>query len=128
MTTADLSAADIVWDLEPLLPAPDDDGLTQLLDDASARADAHGRVAEFDATELANFMHGLAEVGDLLGRAESYAGLDFSVDTTDPARGARMQRVDERATQIGTKLLFFDLEWAEVPDERADALLADESL
>ena len=43
-------------------------------------------------------MHGLAEVLDLIGRAGSYAGLDFATDTTDPARGARMQRVEERAT------------------------------
>ncbi len=39
-----------------------------------------------------------------------------------------MQRVEERATQIGTKLLFFELEWAELPDERVEALLADERL
>jgi oligoendopeptidase F len=132
LTERDISADDVVWDLEPLLPAAGDDGITQLLDDASKRADelaaSHGRVGEFDAAELAAFMHGLAKVAELVGRAESYAGLDFSVDTTDPVRGARMQRVDEQATQIGTKLLFFELEWAEVPEDRADALLADESL
>ena len=71
-------------------------------------------------------MHGLAESLDLIGRAGSYAGLDFATDTTDPARGARMQRVEERATQISTKLLFFELEWAELPDEQVEALLADE--
>ena len=34
-----------------------------------------------------------------------------------PARGARMQTVEERATVIGTKLLFFELEWAELDDD-----------
>ena len=42
-------------------------------------------------------MTGLAEMLDLIGRAGSYAGLDFATDTTDPARGARMQRVEERS-------------------------------
>ena len=65
---------------------------------------------------------------DLVGRAGSYAGLEFATDTTDPARGARMQRVEERATVINTKLLFFELEWAELPDEQVEALLADERL
>ena len=39
-----------------------------------------------------------------------------------------MQRVEERATVIQTKLLFFELEWAELSDERVEELLADERL
>ena len=39
-----------------------------------------------------------------------------------------MQRVEERSTAISTKLLFFELEWAELPDERVETLLADERL
>ena len=116
----------------PLLPDPDDQGLNELLDAADARTEelarTRGHVAELDAAGLAAFMNGLAEVLDLVGRAGSYAGLDFATDTTDPARGARMQRVEERATVINTKLLFFELEWAELPDEQVEELLADERL
>jgi oligoendopeptidase F len=36
-----------------------------------------------------------------------------------------MARVQERGTAISTKLIFFELEWAAVDDERAEALLAD---
>jgi oligoendopeptidase F len=132
MTATDLTADGIVWDLEPLLPAPDDSGLEQLLDSADAKADelakTHGAVAELDADGLVAFMRGLAEVHDLIGRAGSFAGLDFAADTTDPARGARMQKVDERTAVIGTKLLFFELEWAELSDARVDELLADDRL
>jgi len=132
MTATDLTADGVVWDLEPLLPAPDDAGIEQLLDAADAKADelaqARGTVAEIDAEGLVTFMRGLADVNDLLGRAGSFAGLDFAADTTDPARGARMMKVDERTALIGTKLLFFELEWAELADERVEALLADERL
>ena len=132
MTATDLSANDIVWDLDPLLPAPADSGLDQLLTEADTTADRlagyHGRVATLDADGLLDFMHGLAEVHDLIGRAGSFAGLDFAADTTDPERGARMQKVDERSAVIGTKLLFFELEWAELSDEQVDTLLADERL
>ena len=38
----------------------------------------------------------LAEIYELAGRAGSYAHLDFSTDTTDPARGALLARVEER--------------------------------
>jgi oligoendopeptidase F len=39
-----------------------------------------------------------------------------------------MQGVEDRATQIATKLLFFEIEWAEVPDDAAERLLVDERL
>ncbi|HTL86822.1 MAG TPA: M3 family oligoendopeptidase [Acidimicrobiia bacterium] len=132
MTTTDLTADDVHWDLEPLLPQPGDEGLDALLEEADALAvalEAHrGRVADMDAAQLADVMQQFARVHEIIGRAGSYVGLDFASDTTDPARGARMQRIDERATQIGTRLLFFDLEWAALPDDRAEALLTDERL
>ena len=132
-TDTDMTASDVVWDLVPLLPdTPDDKGLGELLDAADARAGelarTRGHVADLDAAGLVSFMEGMAELLDLVGRAGSYAGLDFATDTTDPARGARMQRVEERATVIQTKLLFFELEWAELPDERVEELLADDRL
>ena len=89
MTATDLTAGEIVWDLDPLLPAPDDAGLAQLLDAADAKADElatyRGKVATIDADGLVAFMQGLAEVHELIGRAGSFAGLDFAADTTDPA-------------------------------------------
>src|SRR5436190_23719570 len=132
MTTTDLTADDVVWDLAPLLPAPADAGVQQLLTAADAKADElaafHGRIAELDADGLVAFMQGLAEVHDLIGRVGSFAGLDFSTDTTDPVRGARMQKVEEQSAVIGTKLLFFELEWAELDDARVEALLADDRM
>jgi oligoendopeptidase F len=132
MTVTDLTAADVAWDLEPLLPRPGAAGVTELLDRADAiaadLANARGQVGAFDADRLVEFMTKLAELYDLVGRADNYAGLEFSTDTTDPARGALMQRVEERSTAIATALLFFELEWAEVADARADELLADDRL
>src|SRR5262249_36875094 len=131
-TEADLTASDVLWDLAPLLPTPGDEGLDELLDRADAQADElskmRGRVADLDAAGLAAFMLSLGELLDLVGRAGSFVGLEFATDTTDPARGARMQRVEERSTVINTKLLFFELEWAALPDEHVDALIADERL
>ena len=131
-TDADLSAADIAWDLEPLVDRRGDAGVDALLDEAdrvaASIAERRGTVAELDAGELATLMEELASLAELVGRAGSYAQLRFSVDTTDPARGALLQRVEERATAINTKTLFFDLEWAALPDERAAELLADDRL
>src|SRR4051794_13734004 len=129
---SDLTAGDVTWDLEPLVDGRGAEGVDALLDDAEGRARAlasyRGRIGEVDADALADLMHELATIGELAGRAGSYAGLRFAVDTADPATGALMARTEERGTAINNEILFVELEWAAVPDDRADALLADDRL
>ena len=131
-TEADLTASDVAWDLEPLVDGRGAEGVDEAMDAADAiatRIEARrGRVATLDAAGLAEVMRDMAELAELIGRAGSYAGLRFAVDMTDAELGALMQRVEERATAINTRVLFFELEWAELPDARVDELLADERL
>jgi oligoendopeptidase F len=117
------------WDLDPLVEGEGEAGVDRMLDEsvtaASEFADRYaGKVGELDIDGLAQAMHELASIHELLGRAASYASLRFSTDTADPTRGALLQRVQERGTEVETKLLFFDLEWAALDDQRADELLA----
>jgi oligoendopeptidase F len=132
LTDADLMAADVAWDVEPLVDGEGPAGVERLLDDAEAQAHAltsyRGRLGELDAAALAELMHRLADVTELLGRAGSYAGLRFSIDTQDPEVGALMARTEERATAISNEFLFIELEWAELPDEHVEPLLADDAL
>jgi len=122
----DLTAADVAWDLEPLL---DGHSVDDLLDRAEGVADQlanlRGTIAEMTAGALADAMHLSAELEDLQGRAGYYAMLRFSEDTQDPGRGAEMMKVQERGTAIAAKLVFLELEWAALSDERVDELLAD---
>ncbi len=129
----DPDVAGVAWDLEPLVRGEGEGGVRALLDEAAARAEtfaaAHaGNVAELDADRLRAAMEELAAISELVGRAGSYASLRFAVDTADPAFGALLQHVQERATAIQTTLLFFELEWAALDDARAEALLADPGL
>ena len=131
-TDTDLTAADVAWDLEPLVDGKGEAGVDELLDDAdrvaASVAERRGTVARLDAPGLASVMRDLASIAELVGRAASYASLRFAADTTDPGRGALLQHVEERATAINTKVLFFELEWAALPDDRVADLLADEQL
>jgi oligoendopeptidase F len=137
--TAELS--EVTWDLSHLLegdgvePAPEGDEATvnAFLDRAEELAEAfaaehEGKVAELDGPGLLAAMERLAEISEIAGRAANYAHLRFAADTESPANGALMQQVSERGTAIQTKLLFFELEWVEVPDERAEELLATDGL
>jgi oligoendopeptidase F len=129
-TDADLTAADVAWDLSTIVPP----GRTveELFDEADALADRlaglRGRVAELDAGELADAMRSVAEVMELVTRASYRPMLAFSADTADPANGAAMAAAQERSTQVGTKLIFLELEWAAVDDEHAAEVLADPRL
>ncbi len=124
-TTVDPALEAAAWDLEPLVDVEGADGVEELLDEARDRAAAfaerhRGQVAELGADGLADAMHELAAIFDLTGRAGSYAMLDFTLDTADPARGALMQKARELGAAIETQLLFFELEWNQLPDERAE--------
>ena len=129
---ADLTAADVAWNLDPLVDGKGQEGVNQLLEQAEALTGEleqwRGRIGELEAPELARAMSTLAEIQDRLGRAGSWVSLRFSVDTSDPARGAAMQKFQEQATELSTRLIFLELEWAEVPEERASVLVDSEDL
>jgi oligoendopeptidase F len=121
------------WDLEPLVEGEGPGGVERRLADALARAGEFagryaGKLGELDGTGLARAMHELADIHELVGRAGTYAALRFSTDTAEPANGALLQLAQERGTAIETTLVFFDLEWAALSDQRAEELLADEGL
>ncbi len=129
---------EVRWDLAPLLDGARSNGdnevaVSALLDDAERLAGEfagryEGQVGALDGPGLREAMERLAEISDLAGRAASYAQLRFSADTADPSIGAMMQSVRERGARINTRLLFFELEWVEIDDERAEELLAAEGM
>src|SRR5918996_2848170 len=135
-TTEDPELQAVAWDLDPLLDGragEPDAAVTEMLAEVQGRADAFaaahaGKVADLDGAGLVAALRELETIQELLGRAGSYAILNFSGDTADPARGALLQKLQEGSTGIETRLLFFELEWAALDDDRADELLATEGL
>jgi oligoendopeptidase F len=116
------------WDLDPLVDGEGAAGVERKLQEATSRATEFseryaGKIAELDGPGLEEAMRELGQIEELVGRAGSYASLRFSTDTADPERGALLQRVQEGATGIETRLLFFELEWAALDDAHAEELL-----
>jgi oligoendopeptidase F len=134
--SADPELENVAWNLDPLLDggaANPGAAVEGMIADAQQRAEAFaeahaGKVAELDGPGLVAAMHELEAIQDELGRAGSYAMLNFAGNTADPPRGALLQKVQEGATKIETTLLFFELEWAALEDQQADALLAADGL
>ena len=126
-------AEHVEWNLDDLFDGPEDPRLETELDEAAAAATAfreryRGKIASLSAAELNDAVAELERLKSISTRVETYARLRQAADSSDQARGALVQKVRERNTQIETDVLFFDLEWGELDDETANALLDDPAL
>ncbi len=131
METIVTGAESIYWDLTDLYP--DEGALKADLATADAEAMAfeetyRGKLAGMDAAALFEALRRYETLHDRLGRAFTYAYLNWSTGTNDADRGALLQYVREAYTQTNQRLIFFRLEWTDLDDARARTLLADENL
>jgi oligoendopeptidase F len=127
------SLEQVTWNLDDLLVGESTEdpqaAVLSLLEQADEVAglfatEYEGKVSGLDSDGLRLAMEKLATISDLAGRALNYAHLRFAADTADPANGALLQMGSERATAIQTRLIFFELEWAALDDEQAEAMLS----
>jgi oligoendopeptidase F len=132
-TTELTGAEEVAWDLSDLYEAIDDPRIDA--DVAQAEADAasfreryHGKIAELGAAELAAAVAEHERIESVVVRALTFAHLTFATNMADPARGALVARLGEKAAALETQLLFFGLEWAAAPDDAAEVVLADPAL
>jgi oligoendopeptidase F len=123
----------VAWNLSDLYDGPDDPRIESELDEALAASQAfskryRGKLGELSAAELNDAVAEVERINSASTRVETYARLRQAADSSDQARGALVQKVRERNTQIETELLFFDLEWSALDDDTAERLLADPAL
>ncbi len=121
----------IRWDLTDLYP--DTEALEAALAQSDQEADAfaelyRGQVASLSAAALAEALGQFEDVQDKIGRAYTYAYLNWSTNTIEAERGALLQKVLEAYTHTTKKLIFFQLEWTQLDDDHAAQLLDDEAL
>jgi oligoendopeptidase F len=134
MATTELTGAEeIAWDLGDLYEGPDDPRIESDITAAEADAAAfreryHGKVGALGAAALAEAVEEHERIESTVVRPLTYAHLLFATNMADPARGALVARLQEKAAALETQLLFFALEWAAVDDATAEAVLADEAL
>nr|MDQ2687405.1 oligoendopeptidase [Armatimonadota bacterium] len=115
---------DVRWKLSDLYSGTDDPKIDEVMDDAQARAekfqaDYKGKINSPDLTvqTLGQAIREYEQLEQDASKPAVYASLLFTTDTSDPERGAFLQKMRERGTQLTLPLLFFDLELAAVPDE-----------
>ncbi|HEX6724948.1 MAG TPA: M3 family oligoendopeptidase [Gaiella sp.] len=134
MATAEVTGAEeVAWDLSDLFEGIGDPRIDEVVGQADADAAAfrkryHGKVTGLDAASLADAIAEHERIEAAVVRPLTYAHLVFATNMADPARGALVARLGEKAAALETQLLFFALEWAAAPDDVAESLLADPAL
>ena len=133
MATTFTGAEQVEWNLSDLFEGPDDPRIDSELDETVESAQAfrkryRGMLGKLSAQELHDAVAEAERIKGVSYRVEVFARLRFAADNSDQARGALVQKVRERNTQVETELLFFDLEWAALDDDVAERLLADPAL
>lgn len=123
------SATGVTWDLRDLYLSPEDPALERDLSSALERAKAfeqryRGRLRRgIDPTSLLEALQEFESIAEQMDKPVIYAHLLHAADTQNPRYGALLQSTLERHSQIKQHLLFFELEWMDLPDEIAQALL-----
>ncbi len=126
-------AEDVIWDLSVFYDGLDDAAieadikeLTQQADDFQGRY--RGTVADMSAAEFVDAYEAMEAIYDRRGRLESYAFLNFSTDTANRDYQAFVAKMQDLGAALSQKMVFFDLEWNALDDDRAQALLDDPTL
>ena len=125
------SAQGVVWDLADLYKSVDDPAIEGDLADALERAKVfdkkyRGRVNAAGGIRPQELFEALREyeaIYELADKALSYAMLLHAGDSINPKHGALRQKAQARRSEIRNMLVFFDLEWLQVPDEIASRII-----
>lgn len=121
-------AENVFWDLSTQYTGRDDPQFQQDIQQTQQLADTfaqtyRGKLADLDAEEWRQAFEDLAVLSDQQAKIYSYAALNYSVYSNDPQWGAFMQKVQEANSKLSQTLVFFDLEWNLLPEDKAQAVL-----
>lgn len=126
-------AEDILWDLSDLYARVDDPQIEADIARTNALADDfaaiyRGKVASLDAEGLRAAVSAYEAIVEAANKLGAFAYLIWTTDAANARYGALLQRLTEWEAQLQQKLVFFELEWVNAPDEFAPAMLGDAAL
>jgi len=126
-----LGTSDVLWNLDSLYDSTEDELLKDDLDLCMQEAElvkelCSGKMPELEPAVFARVIRRIERIQVNLCRMDTYAFLHFVTQVKNDAAGAFMQKCKENESLVNRKLVFFDLEWAQLEQKEADRLLAAE--
>ena len=127
------SAEGVRWDLSDLYASPSDptwaQDLERILADAASFAERYRGTVNVPggpkAGHLLGALQAFEDIHERASRAGAFARLLHAADTASTEIRELVNRADTFSTQLRNHLLFFDLEWLELPEADAERLMAD---
>jgi len=119
---------EVTWDLSDLYQSPESEAFKndkkRLHKLASLFAELYkGNVANLSAGEFKQALKKYEEIIEIQGKVGSYSYLLWTTNTEDPAYGKMVQEANELSSEINQQLVFFEVEWLHIDDERANELI-----
>jgi len=126
-------AEEISWDLSDLYDSPADPKLKgdkkRLLESADKFAEKYkGSVGKLNYEQFYNAMSEYEQIIETAHKIGSYSQLIWTTDTENPELGKLLQKASELGSEVSQKLVFFDVEWLKISDERAEEIINSEKL
>lgn len=126
-------AENIHWDLSDLYDSVKDPNLQKDKKEAGELADDFARkyknkVSGLEEEEMKHALQEYEGLLDLIGKIGSFAHLIWSTDTNNAEYGKLMQEANELSSEIHQKLVFFDVEWLSVDEDRAREFIESKTL
>ena len=127
------SATGTRWDLSAYYAGVDDPRIAADQQRAQSEAEAfaaryRGRVEALAPDALHQAVAELEGIYGLVLRPLIYARLLFAGETSLPRHGALLQAAQQAHSAVNQQVIFFQLEWVALPDDRARGLLDDSAL
>lgn len=128
---AKTGAENVNWDLSDLYQSPDDPKLTSdqenLLKEAGQFSQNYrGKIDKLTPAQYAEALENYEQLIQKAHKIGSYAHLIWSTNTEDPALGKLLQKSNELGSELSQKLVFFDVEWLKLPEEKAREIIDSE--
>ncbi len=126
-------AEQVHWDLSDLYDAIDDPQLKKDRQNVIERAEQfakkyNGGIGQLSADELLKALQEYEDILETVGKIGSYSHLKWTTNTEKAELGKLMQEANELSSQIKQKLVFFDVEWLEIEEDKARKLIDDPTL
>ena len=126
-------AETIHWDLSDLYPGMDSKELKKdkkkVIELSNNFNDSYrGKISEMSHKEFAVAISEYEEIIQIMGRIGSFAYLQWSTSTDDPQLGKFLQSSNELSSEVSQALTFFNVEWLQLPDEKANQFIQSKEL
>ncbi len=124
-----LETEKVLWNLGDLYADWNDPALDRDIEESKKLADQiatfQGRVHGLSPEACRSLVEQLERLDTLQTKLATFAFLCFTTNTADVEASAFLQKIEELSASLGSKTIFFQLEWNELSDDQAKRLLAD---